>query len=113
MGSAKVEIRTLSTEVDHLKESNPNQLFCIHPVSSDISQGWRKVSMKDLSGATDFLAKWIEENVAPSSNHETLAYMGANDIRYAAFILACTKVGHAVSMPFPKCLNFDGNSSNK
>ncbi|KKZ67205.1 hypothetical protein EMCG_07103 [[Emmonsia] crescens] len=102
MGSAKVEIRTLSTEVDHLKENNPNQLFCIHPVSSDIFQGWRKVSMKDLSGATDCLAKWIEENVAPSSNLETLAYMGANDIRYAAFILACTKVGHAPLLLSPR-----------
>lgn len=102
MGSAHVEIRTLSAEVDYLKENNPNQLFCIHPLSPDVSQGWRNVTMKDLSGATDYMARWIEDNVAARSSHETLAYMGANDIRYAAYILACTKVGHVVSRLFPK-----------
>ncbi|OJD14718.1 hypothetical protein AJ78_04973 [Emergomyces pasteurianus Ep9510] len=102
MGYPKVEIRTLSADVDHLKESNPEQLFCIHPVSPDISQGWRKVTMKDLSGAIDYLARWIEENVAPRSNQETLAYMGANDIRYAAFILACTRIGHVPLLLSPR-----------
>ncbi|EEH09810.1 ochratoxin A non-ribosomal peptide synthetase [Histoplasma capsulatum G186AR] len=102
MGSANVEIRTLSAEVDYLKENNPNQLFCIHPLSPDISQGWRNVTMKDLSGATDYMARWIEDNVAARSSHETLAYMGANDIRYAAFILACTKVGHIPLLLSPR-----------
>ncbi|OAX81574.1 hypothetical protein ACJ72_04086 [Emergomyces africanus] len=102
MGYPKSEIRTLSADVDHLKEHNPDQLFCIHPVSSDVSQGWREVTMKDLSGATDYLSRWIEAHVAPSSKCETLAYMGANDIRYAAFILACTKVGHIPLLLSPR-----------
>ncbi|OAT01333.1 ochratoxin A non-ribosomal peptide synthetase, variant [Blastomyces dermatitidis ER-3] len=102
MGSVKVETRTLSSDVDLLKDNNPNQLFCIHPVSPDISQGWRRITMKDLSFATDLLAHWIEANVAARSNHETLAYMGANDIRYAAFILACSKVGHVPLLISPR-----------
>ncbi|ODH53244.1 hypothetical protein GX48_00440 [Paracoccidioides brasiliensis] len=102
MGSMKFGSGTLAAEVDYLKENNPNQLFCIHSISSDISQGWRKVTMKDLSGAVDYLAKWIEENVSPGSNQETLAYLGSNDIRYIAFILACMKIGHIPLLLSPR-----------
>ncbi|KAK2802567.1 putative NRPS-like protein biosynthetic cluster [Onygenales sp. PD_10] len=94
MANASFEPAALSTAVDRLKETNPTQLFCIHPVSSDISQGWRNVTMKDLSRAMDYMCDWIEKNVTSSSAGETLAYMGANDVRYVAFFLACMKLGH-------------------
>ncbi|PGH06213.1 hypothetical protein AJ79_06601 [Helicocarpus griseus UAMH5409] len=102
MESINIKLSTLAAEVDRIKETNPAQLFCIHPVSSDISQGWRKITMKQLSCAMDYLATWIDKNVAPGSKNETLAYMGANDIRYAAFILACMKAGHVPLLLSPR-----------
>ncbi|PGH13106.1 hypothetical protein AJ80_06478 [Polytolypa hystricis UAMH7299] len=102
MGSDRIEQSLLPTTLDRLNETNPTQLFCVHPISSDISQGWRKVTMKDLSGAVDFMATWICENVASSSKPEALAYMGGNDIRYAAFVIACMKLGHAALLLSPR-----------
>ena len=81
----------------------------MQPVSADIfSRGWREVTFKELAGAVDYMAWWIERVVGPACTQEAgvrartgpLAYMGANDIRYVVFILACMKSGHVVSFFF-------------
>lgn len=97
MGSTNFDQRLMCCVVDELAESRPEQLFCIQPISSDLSQGWRNVSMRDLAGAVDYTARWIEMTMGKGSDFEALAYIGANDIRYVAFYLACMKTGYAVS----------------
>jgi acyl-coenzyme A synthetase/AMP-(fatty) acid ligase len=84
--------------IDELAEHRPDQLFCMHPVSSDITQGWRYVSFQVLADSVNCMAQWIEKNIGQSSQSESLAYMGANDIRYATFVFACMKTGHAVRL---------------
>ena len=82
--------------LDTTAEKHPDQLYCIHPVSSDISQGWKHITFADLASAINRMALWIQENVAASGAPQTLAYMGANDIRYCAFIFACMRLKHTV-----------------
>lgn len=84
--------------VDNLAETSPGAIFCLHPISSDISEGWQSVTFKSLAKAANNLAWWIENKVGQSKNIEVLAYVGANDMRYAIFILACLKTGHVVSV---------------
>lgn len=89
--------RTLWRITDDIAAIDPHRLFCTQPVSSDISQGWRDISFSDMASAANRMALWLQENVASSTQQETLAYVGTNDIRYVAFILACMKLRHKVS----------------
>lgn len=95
MGSAAPQ-RTVLRILDDITAKDPSQLYCIHPVSSDVSQGWRNITFADLSSAINRMALWIKEHVASSDEPETLAYMGANDIRYIAFVFACMRLRHKV-----------------
>ncbi|KAJ5090943.1 hypothetical protein N7532_009627 [Penicillium argentinense] len=93
MGLYEIE-RTPLRVVDSIAASDPDALYCIHPVSSNVSDGWVKINFATLLGAINRTALWIQENVAPSNEPETIAYVGANDIRYVAFIFACMRLRH-------------------
>lgn len=88
--------RTPLRVIDSIAANNPTELYCIHPVSSDISEGWVNINYTTLINAINRTASWIQENVAASNEPETIAYVGANDIRYSAFIFACMRLRHTV-----------------
>ncbi|KAJ5321437.1 Male sterility NAD-binding [Penicillium atrosanguineum] len=77
---------------DAVAELRPDQIYCIHPVSSDLSLEWKTITFTDLSRAIKRMAVWIKENVADSEHPQTLAYMGVNDIRYCTFVFACMRL---------------------
>lgn len=52
--------------------------------------------MGNLADAVNYTAQWLVRTVGLSSQSKYLAYMGANDIRYATLTLACMKTGHSV-----------------
>lgn len=83
--------------VDNLAATTPAAIFCVHPNSSEISEGWQIITFKSLAIAANNLAWWIDGSIGQSKSLEAVAYIGANDIRYAIFILACLKTGHIVS----------------
>lgn len=87
---------TLLELVDQIAREDPDRLYCIHPVSSDISQGWKRITFLDVLNASSRMAHWIQNNVASSDHPEVLAYCAANDIRYVAFVLACMRLNHIV-----------------
>ncbi|KAH8703509.1 NRPS-like enzyme [Talaromyces proteolyticus] len=77
--------------------------FCIHPISSELNDGWRDVSFRDLAAAVNYMAWWIEKKIGRTSGRsEPLAYVGINDIRYPIFVLACMKIGYAAFLPSPR-----------
>lgn len=47
--------------------------------------------MKELASAVNRIAWWIDGEIGQSNNFETLAYMGATDIRYGIFFFAAIK----------------------
>lgn len=89
--------------LDAIHAHDPTALYCLHPVSSEVSDGWTDISIADVVGATNRLAQWIQVNVASAdAPPQTLAYMGANDIRYCAFVFACMRLRHTVLSHQPK-----------
>ena len=52
--------------------------------------------MKDLASAVNTITWWIDREICPSDNFETLASMGATDIRYRIFFFAAIKCGYKV-----------------
>lgn len=83
--------------LDAIHAQYPTALYCVHPVSSEVSDGWTDISIADVVAATNRLAEWIHMNVASADAPQTIAYMGANDVRYCAFVFACMRLRHTVS----------------
>ncbi|KAJ5670583.1 Male sterility NAD-binding [Penicillium maclennaniae] len=93
MGSISPQ-RTALRILDTVAEFQPDQIYCIHPVSSGPSLEWKSITFADLSSAINRMAVWIKKNVADSEHPQTLAYMGPNDIRYCIFVFACMRLRH-------------------
>ncbi|CAG8045194.1 unnamed protein product [Penicillium olsonii] len=94
MGSTEVCGPVLTQLLDEQAFETPDQIYCIHPVSQDSDQGWHRITVKQMSEAVDRLSWWIDSKL-PAGKPQVLAYIGTNDLRYAAFILACMKTGNS------------------
>ncbi|RAK79580.1 NRPS-like enzyme [Aspergillus fijiensis CBS 313.89] len=96
MGSEASPGRLLHQVVDELAETQPDQLYCIHPVSMKSADNWRSITYQDLAHAVNRIAFWIDQQLGDRAKQKrhVLAYIGTNDVRYAVFILACMKTGN-------------------
>ena len=88
--------RLLPQVVDELAQSNPDRVYMSIPKSSDISQGFRNITMREMALAANHMDWWIEEHLGRGKDFETIAYMGVPDIRYAVLFLAAVKCGYKV-----------------
>ncbi|KAG8533588.1 uncharacterized protein KY384_001328 [Bacidia gigantensis] len=86
--------RLLPQVVDELAESNPSRVYAIYPFTSDLSKGFRHVTMGELAQAVNKVAFWLDDTTGRSTTFETIAYMGPSDIRYTIFFLAAIKCGY-------------------
>ena len=89
--------RLLPQVVDELAWSNPKRIYATLPLSSDLTQGFRDVTMLQVSQAVNRIAYWLEHIIGRSTTFETLSYMGLPDLRYAIVFLAAVKCGYKVS----------------
>ena len=88
--------RLLPTVVDELAHTHPERVYATIPISSDISQGFRDVTMSKLAQSVNYVAFWLEKSVGRSDSFETLAYIGVPDVRYTLVFLAAVKCGYKV-----------------
>lgn len=96
MGSIVPNGRLLTQVLDDLADRTPYSLYCIHPTTQDGNHDWHNITMQQFARAVDRLAWWIDQKLDGQRGQQVLAYIGTNDLRYGAFILACMKTGHAV-----------------
>jgi acyl-coenzyme A synthetase/AMP-(fatty) acid ligase len=101
----KARKRLLVTEVDTVAKEFPTRRFGLIPNGTEVEHGFREVTFQDLSRAVDAMSWWIRDNLGPSKESESIAYVGNNDIRYAIFMLACHKTGYKVGLLLPEDLN--------
>lgn len=88
--------RLMPCVVDELANTTPSRVYASIPLASDLSGGFRDVTFREIALATDFLAHWIKSEIGCSGDFETIAYLGAADLRYAVFFLAAVKCGYKV-----------------
>lgn len=99
------ELRNPGTElwpqiVDHLAREHPNAAYSLWPVASDsYDAGFYTITYSHLSNIVNGLAWWIVKQLGPGKDvqQEVLTYIGSNDVRLTAMILATVKAGYAVS----------------
>ena len=89
--------RLLPQVVDQLSRTDPIRVYATFPLSSDLSRGFRDVTMLEIARVVNKLAWWIERNLGRSTVFETVAYIGPSDLRYAIVFLAAVKCGFKVS----------------
>lgn len=89
--------RIMAQVIDGLAETDPERKICSMPESAENSDTYVDLSVKGLAHAVNYTAWWIEREFGkPDSFEETLAYIGANDVRYLIMVLSCNKTGYKV-----------------
>lgn len=90
--------RLMAHVIDDTTVSDPTRKVCKIPKGSSVSDGFVDFTFKELAHVVNYTAWWIEKVLGRSSTHETLTYIGANDIRYLVVVMACNKTGYKVSI---------------
>ena len=88
--------RLLPQVLDEHSRLTPERLYASIPYSTDLSQGFRDITCRDMSDATNAVAYWLQGKIGRSSDSEVLAYMGVPDLRTAVMFLAGVKCGYQV-----------------
>lgn len=88
--------RLIVSRVDELARTAPSSIWASFPPSSDVSQPLRDISWADFANSINRAAFWIKSALGTSDDFQTIAYIGAADVRYFVFLLATIKTGHKV-----------------
>ena len=89
--------RLLVTVVDERAKESPDRIWA-SIARSNANDGFRDVTIGELSRAVNFVSWWLEERIGRSKDTiETISYIGAPDVRYGIMFLAAIKLGYKVS----------------
>ncbi|KAK4983486.1 putative NRPS-like protein biosynthetic cluster [Elasticomyces elasticus] len=91
--------RLLPQIVDAYAEYEPDRIWGAIARSSDLSEGFRNVTFKELAHCINYVAWSIDRQIGRSSTFEALSYIGASDLRYAIFAWAAVKCGYQTLLP--------------
>ncbi|KAI0451243.1 acetyl-CoA synthetase-like protein [Xylaria acuta] len=93
---------------DELAEAVPEHPLFSFSKTEHPRDGFTDVSARCFANAINRVAWWIGESIGQPSDYETVAYIGANDIRYLLFMFAAIKVGYKMLFTSPRN-NLDGH----
>ncbi|KAG5788025.1 hypothetical protein H9Q69_012916 [Fusarium xylarioides] len=101
---SNVKHHVLIDLIHEIATNDPGRAFTYTLSSSDPQDGWKPVTYLQLANAVDHLAHDISKIVTKSSDNEfpTVAYIGPNDFRYTAILLACIKAGRTALFISPR-----------
>ncbi|KAI1439035.1 acetyl-CoA synthetase-like protein [Xylaria sp. CBS 124048] len=90
--------------VDKRAREDPDAVYGIWPVQPDsYSAGVRTITYLQLANIVNGLAWAIVKKFGPSENKdEVLAYVGPNDVRFTALVLAGIKTGYSIFFTSPR-----------
>ncbi|KAL9098748.1 MAG: hypothetical protein Q9163_005648 [Psora crenata] len=89
--------------VDGMAKNRPQALYAEIPVSpNSYEDGYRKVTYSELANAINGVAWWLKEKLGQGKEHETLAYIGPNDIGYVPMVLGAVKAGYKLLLVSPR-----------
>ena len=89
--------------IDGMAKARPGALYAEIPNSpTTYALGYRKVTYRNLANAINGIAWMLEKELGKGKNHETLAYIGPNDLVSIFMIIAAVKVGYTVRTIFEK-----------
>lgn len=89
--------------VDRLALERPNAPYGLWPIAqASYEAGFRTIDYAQLANMVNGLAWWIKKHIGTSQNgQQVLTYIGPNDVRLTAMLLASIKAGYVVSDELP------------
>ncbi|KAI0904542.1 acetyl-CoA synthetase-like protein [Ustulina deusta] len=94
---------TLPQIVDKVAHEEPDYLYGSWPVEQNsYLAGVRNITYAQLANIVNGLAWWLVEQLGPDKQREVLAYVGPNDVRFTALVLAAMKTGHRLFLTSPR-----------
>ncbi|KAH8156102.1 hypothetical protein CIB48_g12145 [Xylaria polymorpha] len=94
---------TLPQIVDNVADEQPDHVYGSWPVDqSSYRVGVRNITYIQLANIVNGLAWWLVKQLGPEKHGEVLAYVGPNDVRFTALVLAAMKTGHRLFLTSPR-----------
>ncbi|KAL9017855.1 MAG: hypothetical protein Q9185_004803 [Variospora sp. 1 TL-2023] len=85
--------------VDGTAVTRPSAIYAEVPRSFDSYEpGYRRVTYRALANAVNGIAWWLHQTLGPGQDHQTIAYVGPNDLTYVIMILGAVKAGYKASL---------------
>ncbi|KAL8917524.1 MAG: hypothetical protein Q9172_005812 [Xanthocarpia lactea] len=89
--------------VDGTATTRPSAVYAEVPKSFDSYEpGYRRVTYRALANAINGIAWWLHHKLGPGQHHQTLAYIGPNDLTYVIMILGAVKAGYKMLLISPR-----------
>lgn len=83
--------------IDGMAKTRPEAVYAEIPRSlTSYDAGFRKITYRDLANAINGVAWLLEKLLGRAKEHETLAYIGPNDLGYIFMVLGAVKAGYKV-----------------
>jgi acyl-CoA synthetase (AMP-forming)/AMP-acid ligase II len=74
----------------------PNNLFMRYPGPDWETKGYETISWIQYANAINKVAYWLDDQLGPAAENDTIAYFGPSDPRYAIVVPAAIKTGRRV-----------------
>lgn len=95
--------RILASVIENRAQDSVNNTWASVPVDeSDLSQGFRDISYKQLNNAANHAAHWLRQHLPESKESlQPFAYAGPKDLRYSILAIAAAKLQKVVGALSP------------
>lgn len=87
--------------VEERARETPDRTYAIIPKSDNLQDGFINFTYNQLQKAIDSMSWWLDQNLGESVILETIAYMGASDLRYLFLYVAAIKTRRKVLSTLP------------
>lgn len=102
VASPPIGKRLMAHVIDGLAETDPERKVCAMPKSPGTPDDYVDLPVRKLAQAINYMSWWIEKQFGKGGSfNETIAYIGANDVRYLIMVVACNKTGYKVCICQP------------
>ncbi|KAK6212633.1 putative NRPS-like protein biosynthetic cluster [Pestalotiopsis sp. IQ-011] len=89
--------------VDRVARESPDTIYGLWPIEpTSYDAGFRTITYAQLANVVNGLAWWIEEHLGPGRSNQMLTYVGPNDFRVSALVLASIKAGYGLFLTSPR-----------
>ncbi|KAI1324526.1 putative NRPS-like enzyme [Xylariaceae sp. FL0255] len=89
--------------VDDLARNKPDKVFgCWHNQDESLPAASQAINYSQLANIVNQLSWWLLDQLGQSRQNEVLTYVGPNDVRFPALVLASIKTGFKLFLTSPR-----------
>jgi hypothetical protein len=94
---SQVDAKPYPTVIEERASDTPDRIYAIIPNSDSLQDGYRNFRYNQLAKAIDKMSWWLDQKLGKSVDLDTLAYVGASDLRYLFLYVAAIKTRRKVN----------------